>query len=1000
MNVYYFYRIRNIDTMKRIIILPFLFFFALLNSKAQNVPPDFMNFLNAPWVNKQLDSLTLDEKIGQLFMIQAYSNKDAKHVEELLTQVATCKPGGVIFMQGSPIAQAQITNQLQAASKVPLLVAMDAEWGLGFRLDSTLKYPVQMALGAITNDSLIFRMGQEIGHQLRRIGVHMNMAPVCDVNVNPQNPVINYRSFGESPEAVARKSWLYASGMQHAGVMAVAKHFPGHGDTQTDSHADLPVLSQSAGRLDSVEMAPFRYLVNHGISSVMTGHLQVPEFESNSRLPASLSASVIQKKLLNDLEFKGLVISDAMNMAGVTKNFRPGEAAVLAIKAGNDMLEILPNLESAIKAVKEAVQSGEISEAEIDQKCRKVLAAKHWLGLDHDGPVQTQGLTLYLNNPVFEATKRQMQKESLTVLTNENDFLPLRRLDTLKLASLSLGAESLTDFQAMLSNYTAIDPFNIGKNAPASELEKIKKQLWKYNLIIVGIHNLGLNPPRNFGISETQIQMLRNLQDKKLVVVYFGNPYGLKYLPESKNAQSLVVTYQENTEAQELAAQLIFGAIDCNGKLPVSVENLFPAGTGISIKNIGRLAYALPEEKGIDSRFLIHKIDSLAQLGIRQKAFPGCQVVIAQNGAIILRKSYGYFTYDQKQPVTNETLYDWASITKITGPLPALMKLYDQGLIRLDDQFSTYWPAFRNTEKQQITFREILSHQSRLTPYAEFWTKTLQKNKQPIHTILREFPSEDFPLRVCSSLYVSKKYPDQIYDEIKNSKLLPAPTYEYTDLGFILFPKVIENLSGMNYEQFLKINFYDRLGVSSVGYNPLNRFPVSQIAPTELDDIFRKELLQGYVHDESAALLGGVSGNAGLFGTANDLAKIMQMYLQHGYYGGQQFISSETVNAFNRVQFPQNNNRRGLGFDKPGLQNKFVKPEKAYPTAEVSAESFGHSGFTGTFTWADPQTQTVFVFLSNRVYPTRKNTKLSDLNIRPAMLQSIYEAQEKGLPKY
>ena len=954
--------------------------------------PDFLKYKNDHWVDSLMNNMTLGQKIGQLFMIQGYSNKNTLHIEELLQLVNKYEVGGVIFMQGGPVAQAKITNRLQRASNIPLLVAIDAENGLGFRLDSTLSYPVQMALGAITSDTIIYRMGFEIGKQCRLLGIHMNMAPVSDINVNPENPVINHRSFGEDRMQVARKSWLYASGMQDAGVLATAKHFPGHGHTEADSHYDLPLISQTKSQLDSLELFPFSYLINKGIGAIMTGHLEVPALEPNANIPASISSRVINKKLKKDLGFNGLIITDAMNMKGISNSYSSGESSVKALKAGNDMIEIIPRLDRAISAVKLAVQNGELTIEDIDEKCRKVLMVKKWLGLDHQKLVSTDNLLPKLNDFHYQLTKRLLFEQSMTVLVNQQNMVPIQRLDTLKIASLMIGSEEITPFQQMLGKYTQIDHFNIGKSPSELEISSLLNQLNPYNLLLIGVNGMGMYPRRRFGITDQQIKLIEKLSSLNTVISFFGNPYSLTNFPSITNAKSLIIAYQSDPDAQEMAAQLIFGATAATAKLPITVKAMFPVHSGIETPYIKRLKYTLPEEENISTVFLSSKLDSLAKYGIDQKAFPGCQVLVAKNGKVIFQRSYGFPTYENILAVQNDNLYDLASVTKITASLPVIMKLYDDKKINLDKPFSTYFEEFRNTNKAEMSVRDVLTHQARLQSFIPFWLEP-GSNKKICAGVFRNQPSEKFQIRVSSQLYARTDFKNQIITDIIKSPLRPHKEFHYSDLGFSLFPLVTERLTGINFQEYLNIEFFQSLGAVSTGFKPYERFPLEQIIPTELDLTFRKELLTGFVHDELAALFGGISGNAGLFSNANDLAKVMQMYLQKGHYGGKQYINPETIREFTKVQFPMTENRRALGFDKPirGTNGK-----NRFPAADASPESYGHNGFTGTFTWADPTNQLLFIFLSNRVHPTRRITTINDLNIRTKMHQAVYDAIKKG----
>ena len=962
-------------------------------SSAQQNPP-FLKKTSDPWVDSLMNKLSLDQKIGQLFMIQAYSNLKNSNTEDLIKLVNHFQVGGIIFMQGGPISQAKMSNQLQQMSNVPLLVAIDAETGLGFRLDSTLNYPVQMALGAITNDSLIYQMGFEIGKQCRLLGIHMNMAPVSDINTNPENPVINFRSFGENKMQVARKSWLYASGLQDAGVLATAKHFPGHGNTQTDSHLGLPKILRTKSQLDSLELFPFSYLINKGIGAVMTGHLYVPALDPKAKVPATLSTKIVKNKLKKQMGFKGLVITDAMNMKGVSNLYTSAQSVVKALKAGNDMVEIVPRLDKAIAAVLLSVASGELSMEEIDEKCRKVLTVKKWLGLDKKKLVSTENLIEKLNGNRYLLTKRLLEEQSMTVLLNRKNIIPIQQLDTLKIASLSINTDQTVPFQKMLGNYSPMDHFNVSKTPTAGEVDTLLNQLNPYNLVIIGIHCSVLYPFRHFGITDQEISLIERLKDRNTIVCFFGNPYALQYLPALSNAQSLIVAYQDDKDAQEMAAQLIFGATNASGKLPVTVKDFYPLHTGIDIKGIQRLKYTLPEEVKINSKYLQYKIDSIAESGIKGKAYPGCQVFIAKEGKVILHKSYGYFTYENERAVQNGDLYDLASVTKISAPLPAIMKLYDESRINLDVPFSNYFTEFKETNKAEMTLRDILIHQAQLQSGLPFWLEPGNRGELR-KGIFKSQPEEQYQVRISKDLYEKNDFKDQIITDIIKSPLLPQKEFVYSDLGFSLFPFMIERLTGKSFTDYLNQEFYKPLGAVTTGFKPYERFPIEQIAPTEKDLTFRKVLSQGFVHDELAALLGGVSGNAGLFSSANDLAKLMQMYLQLGYYGGKQYISSATVKEFTKVQTSEATNRRALGFDRPNPGIRGIK--NTFPATDASASSYGHTGFTGTFTWMDPENQLLFIFLSNRVYPTRNNSGISDLNIRPSMHQAIYDAIKKGL---
>lgn len=973
--------------LKRKLFLSILFLIIIKLSASAGDPP-FLKFMNDDWVNTRLDSLTLDEQIAQLMMITVYPKQSDAAKDKIVEEIKKYKPGGILVMQGTPVKTARWINEFQENSAIPLLVAVDGEWGLSMRIDSTMVYPYAQAVGAVQDSTWVYQMGRNFGRQLKAMGIQMNFAPDADVNTNPNNPVINFRSYGEDKHNVAEKAWQVAKGMQDVGVIPVAKHFPGHGDTQTDSHKTLPLVNYSKARLDSVETFPFRYLSEKGICGIMSAHLNVPALD-DSGTPSSLSPKIINGYLKKEIGFKGFVVTDAINMKGVRT--QAGNAEVEALKAGNDIVEFVPDLPKAIALVKQAVANGEISKKDIENKCRKILALKRWTNLDNYLPANLTHLTSRLNSPYYEVTSRKLIQQSLTVLTNDS-ILPVEHLDTLKIASVMIGSSGISPFQKMMEEYTDMDHYTLPKNATEQQWAELRMKLQNYNLVIAGIDGIHIYPSGKYGTSEIQRNAVSDLiQEHKAIVTFFGNAYALKYFNNIHHAAGLILAYQDNSLTQQLAAQLVFGANSANGKLPVTVDERFRVKDGIELKKNDCLAYTIPEEVGIDSRKLKHKVDSIANLGVDSAAYPGCQVLIAKNGKVIFHQCYGYFTYRKKQKVEPDDLYDFASVTKVTGPLPAIMKLVDEKKFNIDAPFSRYWPDFVGSNKQNLKVREILAHQAQLAAYINYWQMALDKHHHLDQHVFKHQPSGKFTIRVAPDLYMNQDFRKTMFDTIRTSRLLPRKRYLYSGLSFYIFPTIIANITGESYEKYLKDNFYHPLGAYTITYNPYKLFPLNKIIPTETDYFFRKEQMQGFVHDEGAAMMGGISGNAGLFGTTNDLAKLFQMYLQKGYYGGKRYISERTMNEFTKIQYPQNDNRRGLGFDKPLIDNHKNKLRDAYPAVDASKNSFGHSGFTGTFAWADPDYQLLFVFMSNRVYPTRENQRLYELNIRTAMHQAIYD---------
>lgn len=971
-------------------LLFFVLFFVSVDAQ-EPIPPVYLH-ADSCWVDSVYNSLSTRERIGQLIMVAAFSNRGPEHQADIERLIRDDGIGGIAFFQGGPVRQAELVNRYQSISKVPILMAIDAEWGLAMRLDSTPRFPYQMALGAIHDNEMIYRMGSEIGRELKETGIQMNFAPDVDVNSNPDNPVINYRSFGENPYQVAAKGQAYMNGLQDMHILATAKHFPGHGDAETDSHLTLPRINRTKEQLDSVELFPFRKLIAGGLGSVMVAHLEVPALEPQPGVPTTLSHSVITDLLKYTMGFKGLVVTDALNMKGVTSSNPPGEIEVKAIEAGNDLLVYVENVELAISGIEEAIRTGRISESDIEQRCKAILAIKLWTGLNTWKPLRTDSLPERLNNAGADLINRELVASSLTVLQNRDSLMPVKNLEKLKIASVMLGRAEETLFQHRLNGYAEIDRFQMRDDAISEEVYALMKKLESYSLVIIGVHNMDQRAAKNYGLSLSETAFIRQVSEKvPVIAAFFGNPYAISMLQDPGKLAGLIVSYQESELTMDLTAQLIFGGIGASGRLPVSVQPFFKAGDGLDTQGGIRFSYTIPESAGMDSGFLKKKIDSICEAGIAAGAYPGCEVFAARNGKVIFQSCYGNHIYESKQPVDQGDLFDMASITKVSAPLPAIMRLVEDKKIDLNAPFSKYWTDFRGTDKENMTVRQVLAHFGGLVSWIPFWRDTKNPDGTYKENTLQPDSSAHFSVRVSEGLWREKSYDKEIYKKIRDEPLLKERKYVYSDLSFHLWPKIIEKMTGKKYEAYLKERFYKPLGASTLTYNPLRYFTRDQIIPTELDTFFRMELLHGYVHDEGAAMLGGVSGNAGLFGTAEDLAKLWQMYLWKGAYGGKQFISPKIISEFTRYQYDSLGIRRGLGFDKPALRNNTLSFEDSYPCPSASPSSFGHSGYTGTFVWADPETGLLFIFLCNRVYPTRDNNKLVDLSIRKSILQTLYE---------
>jgi len=940
------------------------------------------------WVDSVMATLTIEEKIGQLMMLPVYSNKDEKYYNDIDYLINRFYIGGLIFFQGTPTRQAELTNRFQNTSKLRLFIAMDAEWGLSMRLDSIKSFPRNMTLGAVQDNRLIYNVGAEIARQCKTMGIHVNFAPVLDVNNNAENPVINIRSFGENPEVVAERGMALIDGLQDNGIIAVAKHFPGHGDTDTDSHYALPVIKHKKNRLDSIELKPFKNAISSGLNGIMVAHLNVPELEPEEGLPVSLSDNIINKLLKNDLHFKGLIFTDAMNMRGVTSKYAEGNRELKAFIAGNDILVMPVNIPSVLKVFKSAIKENKISEQEISDRVKKILIFKYEAGLFTESALSTGQLTQKLNRNT-DNLNYQIFEHATTLLNNSNNLIPFHLIDTIRFASLSIYAENNIQYKRMINRYAHFDHFSYLKNELSqNNYENLLEKLSQYEVVIVSLHNLNNNSKRQYGIDQDDIQFINRLNDRtNVVVVVYGNPYSLRYF---ENCSNLICAYEDKRYAQETVAQQLFGAISFQGKLPVSASEKLKEGSGIVREAIGRLGYSSPSRE----KFNVTKltlIDTIINYSINEKMIPGAQLLIARNGKIILEKNYGYLTYDKYQAVHDTILYDLASVTKVAGTLQILMLLVDHGFIDPDKKISYYLPELKNTNKQDLIIRDILSHQAGLISYYPYWINTIN-DKNGGYTYYNKESNGEFNVEITPDMYTRPDLRDSVWYWMIQSDLMekkePSKPYEYTysDIGFYLIQKLVEETTGGGIHVFLEEYLYTPLGVDFISYLPKNYFPVKQIAPTEVDNRFRKGIIQGNVHDEIASIFGGIAGHAGLFSNAYSLAVIMQMNLQKGYYGGTQYIQADILDQFTERQYRYN--RRGLGWDKPQIIGDEYNPATYF----ASSSSFGHSGFTGTYAWVDPAYDLVYIFLSNRTYPDVGNKKLIDSEVRKRIQTVIYSS--------
>ncbi len=943
------------------------------------VKGDFEN--QKKWVDSIYQNMSLQEKLGQLFMVDIFSSDPKSKSDKIKNLITDYHLGGVIFSKGGPVRQAKLNNEFQALSKVPLMIGMDAEWGLSMRLDSTYAFPWNMTLGAISDNKIVEKVGQRIGEHSKRLGVHINFAPVVDINTNPKNPIIGNRSFGEDRENVTEKALAFMKGMQSAGVMGSAKHFPGHGDTEKDSHKTLPSIDFSRERLDTLELYPYKRIIDAGISSVMIAHLNVPALEPQMNYPSSLSHKIVTGLLKEELGFNGLVFTDALNMKGASNFKKPGEIELAAFLAGNDILLIPEDVPKAMELLEIAYNTELISEKRLAYSVRKILFAKYKVGLNKYKPVNIAYLVEDLNTVNDDALYEKAMDHALTVVKNDRAILPIKDLQKKKIAYINFGDDSGAEFLSELKKYAEVTW--VKEKSLDAYIQKLKN----YNYVIIGFHKSNDNPWKKFEFSENELVWLYEIARTNTVILdVFARPYAMLDLKTTANFEGIIMSYQNSEISQQLSAQLIFGAREAKGVLPVSLGADFPINTSFQTKSLRRLQYGSPESVGMNS-YKLKKIDSLANIGIRDGMYPGAQILVARKGKVIYHKNFGYHEYDKIQKVADTTIYDLASLTKILASLPIIMELADKKELSLNSTLSELLPEYKNSNKANITIKEMLSHYARLKAWIPFYRYTLNSSKNGVSDkYYSNLASKEFTVKVAEDLFMRRDYMDSIFLAIKDSDLNPSLEYKYSDLPYYILKEYFERKFDKPMEIIVQDNIYEPLGANYTTFLPLEKFSKDNIPPTEQDNVFRKQKVQGYVHDQGAAMLGGVSGHAGLFSNANDVAKIMQMFLWKGFYGGDRFFNPEVFDKFNTCYYCNKNVRRGVGFDKPQLGT-------SGPTCGcASMTSFGHSGFTGTFAWADPESEIVYVFLSNRTFPDAENRKLIRSDLRSKIQEAIYSA--------
>ena len=980
--------------------LSLLMMFLFISVKAQFVGiwknGDPETFACHQWVENRLQCMSLKEKIGQLFIHTLAPVQHAANQKNLECAVRHYKVGGLLFSGGQLPSQVALTNMAQKWSDTPLLITFDGEWGLSMRLKQTPVFPRNRVLGCIQDNDLLFEYGKEVARQCREIGVHVNFAPVADIDNNPGNPVINTRSFGANRENVAQKVIHYSLGLQEGKVISVAKHFPGHGDTKVDSHKALPVLNFTRERLDTLELVPFREYVEAGLSGVMVGHLELPAID---RKPASLSTKVIDI-LKNEFDFNGLVFTDALEMRGVSQH---PHVSVKALMAGCDMLLVPRDLKREFDGVLQAVRNGQLTEEQINEKCRKVLTYKYLLGLTERPHIQLSGLEQRLNRSETRALQDKLGKAAVTVVSNKGGVLPL---DTVCKGTAVLQIGQCKEGNLLMQHLCKkmdVDCFT----ATPGKITALRNQLRRYRRVLVSFYtekDAAYRP------------LLQSLGlNKQLIYIYFTP---LRQMAsrgkEWEKVSAVILAHSDRPAVQHFVGDVLIGTAQATGRLSVGAGDSFPVGSGLTLPLKETKIYR-PEDYGMNSKVL-NKIDQIVNEGMRAKAYPGCQVVILKNGVTVYDKCFGHFTYDSSQEVTPESVYDLASLTKASATLLAVMKLYDGGRFGLTDPIGKYVPALKGSDKENITIEELLMHQSGLPSSYPFYREAIDDSsyKAPFYSArldanhhlridrrlyvadsfrykgewVSHASTPDHSLEMTENLYVNPAFKDRMLELIASKVHRHGRRYRYSCLNFMLLKEMVEQLAGMPLDAYLSQHFYEPMGLKHTLYNPLRKFEKEQIVPTVNKDYLRnRKPMQGYVHDEIASFLGGVSGNAGLFGTAREVAQIFQMLLNKGVYQGKRYLQVSTCELF--LTHTSHISRRGLGFDKPDKRRPSLSP----CALEAPSQVFGHTGFTGTCAWADPKNQLVLVFISNRIYPRPFDHKaLMTLNIRPRIQQVMYKS--------
>lgn len=938
------------------------------------------------WVDSVFNSLTFEQHVGQLFNIRVNqpNQPPLPNIEDYIRQYNI---GGITFFRCNADELVKNVNRWQNEAQTPMFVALDGEWGLGMRINNSVSYPYQMTLGALQDDSLIGQMGMQIAEQFRRMGIHINFAPCVDVNNNPANPVIGMRSFGENPHNVSVKASAYALAMQKGGLLTAAKHFPGHGNTDTDSHLSLPVVNSPLADVENMELYPFKSVIDKGINGVMVGHLYLPALEPKKNLSSSLSYNIITDLLIDKLDFDGLIYTDALDMKGAAQYSSQDSLALEALMAGADVLLMPVNVPASLKIIVDAAQNDKKVFNRVEESCYKILSYKYKAKLGNREPVSEDHVLKDIRKKEYYDLNQKIMNQAVTMVRNRNNVLPLSVADYQRVAVVTVGSDpSNVMVDKMEREGFYVKEFNVDKKIGKKEVKNILSDLKQFDVVILNVRQTNINAHKNYGITKETIEFVKMVQRKnKVLLNVFASPYALSLFDLTRNTKSILVAYEDRVEAEVAVTDIIVGQLNPSGQLPVSIGRL-KSGTGLKFDS----DLDEGDEPFIRVNYLknkyIDEIDSIALDGILQGAYPGCQITAMHEGGIIYDKSFGYKTYDSVSKVCASDLYDVASLTKILASALAVMKLHEDSLLDINAKLSDFFPYLKNTDKEDITLIELFTHQSGLPGWIPIYKDVCDTLK--FNGLLSDTIDEEHSRRVAEGLYINPDFDFFLFDTIAKAPL-GEKKYQYCDIGFYFVPQIVKMLTNKSFETYLDENFYEPMHLNKTTFRPLKVFPKDMIVPTENDTVFRHQVLQGDVHDQTCALLGGVSGHAGLFSDSHDVALIMQMLVDGGEFDGIRLLNEETITKFTTTVYPENENRRAIIFDKPPLD---VDEVYRTPSVSSSVSSFGHTGFTGSFAWADPENSLVVVFLSNRVFPDASNFKLSKLDIRTKIHDLFYEA--------